>query len=402
MQCLSSDKFTFKTDKYPIKSVRNLLKCNFGRFLNFIGMDRNVYAYAFSRLLAARQSVGRKLFERFNDLSELLGMDEKELLAVLGGDPELVREIRQPGFIEDASRELEWAESKGVKVLYYWDNEYPQLLNECNDAPVMLYYVGNADLNAHFNISVVGTRLASSYGRETCHGLVSSVVNDDVLIVSGMAYGIDASAHKAALEMGVPTVGVLPCGIDEIYPQAHRDMAKRMLESGGIITEFPPGFGVRKWHFLKRNRIIAGISRAVVVVESRIKGGAMRTAEYANSYNREVYAVPGRLCDTNSDGCNFLISRNMAQICTYSSFRESCGLGDSVSPYGSNEKSLFLFDNDKKEKILLSLKTNSERDVDWICIDTGLSLDDVVPLVLELELEGRVVSDEWGRYKIKD
>ena len=365
-------------------------------------MERKVYAYALSRLLAAKNSVGRELFENYNDLCGLFGMEEKELLAAFGGDHELVKRIRRPGLLEDAAKELEWAESKGVKVLHYWDKEYPQLLNECNDAPVMLYYVGNADLNAHFNVSVVGTRLASSYGRETCHGLVSSLVDDDVLIVSGMAFGIDVSAHKSALELGVPTVGVLPCGIDEIYPANHRDMAKRMLETGGIITEFPPGSGVRKWHFLKRNRIIAGMSRAVVVVESRIKGGAMRTAEYANSYNREVFAVPGRLCDTNSDGCNFLISRNMAQICTYSSFREWCGFGDAGSPYGENEKSLFLFDNDKKEKILLSLEINSERDVDWICIDTGLSLDDVVPLVLELELEGRIVSDEWGRYKIKN
>lgn len=365
-------------------------------------MDRKVYAYAFSKLLAAKNSVGRELFERFSDLSGLFEMDDKELLAIFGGDAGLVNGMRHPDFLDDAFRELEWAERKGVKVLYLWDKEYPQLLNECNDAPTMLYYVGNADLNAHFNLSVVGTRLASSYGRETCHGLVSSLVNDDVMIVSGMAYGIDVSAHKAALELGVPTVGVLPCGIDEIYPQNHRNMAKQMLERGGILTEFPPGSGVRKWHFLKRNRIIAGMSRAVVVVESRIKGGAMRTAEYANSYNREVFAVPGRLCDTNSDGCNFLISRNMAQICTYSSLRESCGLGDAGSPYGGSEKSLFLFDNDKKEKILLSLMNNLERDIDWICIDTGLLLDEVVPIVLELELEGRVVSDEWGRYKIKN
>ena len=149
-------------------------------------MDRKVYAYAFSKLLAAKNSVGRELFERFSDLSGLFEMDDKELLAIFGGDAGLVNGMRHPDFLDDAFRELEWAESKGVKVLYLWDKEYPQLLNECNDAPTMLYYVGNADLNAHFNLSVVGTRLASSYGRETCHGLVSSLVNDDVMIVSGM------------------------------------------------------------------------------------------------------------------------------------------------------------------------------------------------------------------------
>jgi tetratricopeptide (TPR) repeat protein len=198
------------------------------------------------------------------------------------------------------------------------------------------------------------------------------------------------AAAKAALELDLPTVGVLPCGIDEIYPAHHRELARRILDKGGVVTEFPPGSGVRKWHFLKRNRIIAGMSRATVVVESRIKGGAMRTAEYANSYDREVYAIPGRLCDTNSDGCNFLISRNMAQICTYSSFRESCGLGQSASPYGDNQKSLFLFESDKKEKILLSLKFDRPAAVETLCAETGFDWETVSVLLLELELEGKI------------
>lgn len=364
-------------------------------------MENDVYAYALSRLLATKYTVQKERFDSMEKMCSVFGMEEKELACVFDGDRELVRGINGSGMLEKAAKELEWARSKGVKVLFIWDEKYPALLRECTDAPLMLYYVGNGDLNAHFPISVVGTRLASSYGREACYGLVSTVSLDDVMIVSGMAYGIDVSAHRAAVEFDIPTVGVLPCGIDEIYPAHHRELARKMLDKGGIITEFPPGSGVRKWHFLKRNRIIAGMSRAVVVIESRIKGGAMRTAEYANSYNREVYAMPGRLCDTNSDGCNFLISRNMAQICTYSSFRESCGFGEAGSPYGENQKGLFLFDNDKKEKILLSLKINSERDVEWLCIDTGFSLEEVAPLMLELELEGRVVSDEWGRYKLK-
>ncbi len=364
-------------------------------------MECEVYAYAVSRLLATKYTVKKERFESMEQMCSVFGMEEKELAGVFGGDMELVKGIARAGMLEDAAKELDWARSKGVKVLFIWDERYPLLLKECSDAPLMLYYVGNGDLNGHFPISVVGTRLASSYGREACYGLVSSVSLDNVMIVSGMAYGIDASAHKAALELDLPTVGVLPCGIDEIYPAHHRELARRILDKGGVVTEFPPGSGVRKWHFLKRNRIIAGMSRATVVVESRIKGGAMRTAEYANSYDREVYAIPGRLCDTNSDGCNFLISRNMAQICTYSSFRESCGLGQSASPYGDNQKSLFLFDSDKKEKILLSLKINSGRDVEWLCVDTGFSLEEVAPLMLELELEGKVVSDKWGRYKLK-
>ena len=364
-------------------------------------MDRDVFVYALSKAFYMKPAIVRYLVDNIENLSGLFELREKDLIDLFNGDREVALNLLNPSLLEDANNDLEWAKRKGVKILLMGDNEYPKLLMECDDAPMVLFYIGTADLNNYFPVSIVGTRMASAYGREACRGLVSSVSMDNVMIVSGMAYGVDICAHKAALEYGIPTIGVLPCGIDTIYPHPHRDIAKKMVENGGILTEFSPGSGVRKWHFLKRNRIIAGMSKALVVVESRMTGGAMRTAEYANSYSRDVYAMPGRLCDTNSAGCNYLISRNMAQICTYSSFREMCGLDKAGNTHIGGSENLFLFDNDKKEKILLSLNDNSMQDADALCETTGFTFDELAPLLLELELEGKVVSDDLCRYKVR-
>ncbi len=363
-------------------------------------MDQCVYRYALSRVFSMKPSVGRQVAENFENLSELFNLDEGSLLELFNGNHEVVREISNPHLLEMAWQDINWAKSKGVSIFMPDDKSYPLLLKECADAPMVLFYIGSADLNAHYPVSIVGTRLASVYGREVCCQLVSSLASDNVLIISGMAYGIDICAHKAALEYDIPTVGILPCGIDSIYPQTHRDIAKKMVEKGGILSEFPPGSGVRKWHFLKRNRIIAGMARSVVVVESRMRGGAMRTAEYANSYNKEVYAVPGRWYDTNSEGCNYLISSNMANICTLNSIKSSIDEGEWGRINATGYKSLFLFDDDKKEKILLSLKNNSTAGIDSLSSDTGLALAELAPLLLEMELEGRIVSDRWNGYRV--
>ena len=363
-------------------------------------MDRDVYIYALSRVFDMKPYLGRRLVENFENLSDLFEMKECDLIELFGGNMELAGRLRAGGLLEKSYREMMWADSKGVSLLFYDDDRYPKLLKECEDAPMLLFYIGNAEINAHLPVSIVGTRLASSYGKETCYRLVEELAVNNTLVVSGMAYGIDACAHRAAIDYELPTIGVLPCGIDTIYPEAHREIAKKMVENGGIITEFPPGCGVRKWHFLKRNRIIAGMSEYTVVVESRLRGGAMRTAEYANSYNREVYAVPGRLYDTNSIGCNYLISRNMAQICIGGTISAAINSSKKEGPSSSLHQSLFLFDSDKKEKILLSLKNNSVQDADSLSRTTGLSAGELAQVLLELELEGSISGDKWGRYSL--
>lgn len=308
-----------------------------------------------------------------------------------------------PHSLKWASREVEWCINKGIRLIFYGEKDYPALLAQVPDAPFMLYYKGEADLNNPRSISMVGTRLASVYGKEACSMVVEHLAEYLPLVVSGLAYGIDIASHKAALENGLPTVAVLPNGLDQVYPARHRDVAVQMVRGGGgLLTEFPRGTAPQKLNFVKRNRIIAAMTQAVVVVESRVKGGSMITAEYASSYNKDIFAVPGRISDPNSFGCNYLIAKNVASIYS-SALTVPSALGWS-SGYGLEpglQPQLFSFDVENKEKILLTLKFDIVKDVEKICEDTGLEWGAVSSLLLELELEGKVVSKGNTEYCLK-
>jgi DNA processing protein len=269
----------------------------------------------------------------------------------------------------------------------------------------MLYVAGDADFNDSGSVSVVGTRLASSYGRETCRKIISHLKESgcDPSIVSGLAYGIDVCAHRAALDSGLRTIGVLPCGIDRIYPSRHRNIAAEMTVRGAVVTEFPRGTGVTRYGFIKRNRIIAGMSEAVIVVETRIKGGSMNTVEYALSYGRDVFAVPGRISDVNSYGCNYLISKNMAAIyCSRETVPAALGWKKEYISEASLQNDIFSFDESKKEKILLTLTSASSSDMDSIMLATGLGFEEASALMLELEMEGRIRENGDNEYYLAD
>lgn len=299
-----------------------------------------------------------------------------------------------PHNIRWAEEEVKWCVDKGIKLIFYGEKEYPVPLMQVPDAPFMLYYKGEADLNNPRSISMVGTRLASVYGKEACSMVVDHLAEYLPLIVSGLAYGIDIASHKAALENGLPTVAVLPNGLDMVYPARHRDIAVQMVRGGGgLLTEFPRGTAPQKLNFVKRNRIIAAMSQALVVVESRVKGGSMITAEYAAGYGKEIFAVPGRISDPNSFGCNYLIAKNVAAI--YSSaltVPAALGWSGSIGLEPGLQPQLFSFDDENKEKILLTLKFDKTLDVEKICMASGLEWGTVSALLLELELEGKVVS----------
>lgn len=219
-----------------------------------------------------------------------------------------------------AWEELKFVKKHNISVLYIGDDDYPQRLKECYDAPVVIYMLGEADLNAEKMVSVVGTRRATQYGANFSNLMIKDLAESlqgDLTIVSGLAYGIDALAHTASLQYDVPTIGVLAHGLNMIYPAAHRDLAHRIVKSGGcLITEYSSTQKALRSHFLERNRIVAGLCDVSVVVESDIKGGAMSTAQRALEYNREVMALPGRINDEMSRGCNHLIRKNKASVIT--------------------------------------------------------------------------------------
>ena len=216
--------------------------------------------------------------------------------------------------LRKADEELKFIEKNNIDVIFYTDPRYPKRLKQCNDSPLLLYNKGNADLNLQRIISIVGTRNATEYGKHLCRQLVEELQPYNVLVISGLAYGIDICAHKECVKVGVPTVGVLGHGLDKLYPAQNRSTAEKMIENGGLLTEYPSGTKPDRENFPQRNRIVAGMADATIVVEAGIKGGALITAEIANSYNRDVFAFPGRIGDDYSEGCNFLIRHNKASL----------------------------------------------------------------------------------------
>jgi len=313
----------------------------------------------------------------------------------------LANSIVHQDVLKKAEKEILFIEKNNIKVLFYTDNEYPHRLNHCIDSPILLYYKGNADLNIKKIISVVGSRNATSYGKEKCEEIIKGLSNQDILIISGLAYGIDACAHKSSLDNGMKTVGILGHGLDKIYPNQNRELAKRMIEKGGLITEFMSKTIPNRENFPKRNRIIAGMSDAVIVVEARKKSGAIITADIANSYNRDVFAVPGRINDALSYGCNNLIKTNRAALLqSADDIKYIMGWDDNIKNNKSIQNKLFVELNPQEKIIVELLKGKSDCGIDWIYLNSKLSMSKVSALLLNLEFKGIVKTLPGKRYKL--
>lgn len=364
---------------------------------------------AMSRLLINHPLTGRRLIEASakkgegeEGLEGLLSGGESFVIETLGKDngKGIASELFSREMIDWAQEEAEWYLKKRVLIIPITSPLYPPLLRECADAPFALYYKGvrsdgevDCKIFGRRMLSVVGTRLASQYGRECCTLIISELANHvpKLQIISGLAMGIDGCAHLAALDNSLETFAVLPCGIDQIYPAAHRDMAVRILEQGGVLTEYPRGIKPLRRNFLQRNRIISGMSDALLVVESRVSGGSMSSVEYASGYSRDIFAVPGRMSDANSYGCNYLINRNVAQlVLNGTSIVNSMGWAkDKISDI-LQQPTLFSATRELKAKLLLSLSFVKGRDEESLIQESGAEVGDVSLALLELELEGKI------------
>ena len=263
--------------------------------------------------------IGAKyLYEQLGSAQEIFRNREHLKEFIPGIDTQILDAMSGFGYDSFIREELEFIERHGIRCVTPADSDYPARLLECKDAPLVLFSLGNVNYNAPKTVGVVGTRKATDYGRRMCHTFIKELheLCPDITIVSGLAYGIDIESHKAAIEAGFPTLGVLAHGLDMIYPSAHRPVAKQMLTDGGLVTEFMSRTAPLGPNFVRRNRIIAGLSDAVVVVESAAKSGSLITAEIAESYNRECFAFPGSVGDPYSVGCNELIRDNRASLIT--------------------------------------------------------------------------------------
>ena len=261
------------------------------------------------------------LYEQLGSAQEIF-RNRKHLNEIITGvNQSLINALDDSGVFIKAEEELQFIEENHIRCLTPEHQDYPSRLRDCEDAPLLLFTLGNADLNTTKIVSVVGTRKATEYGRRMCNRLIEELhtLCPDILIVSGLAYGIDAISHKAALDNNCKTVGVLAHGLDMIYPRTNRDMAKRMLDCGGLVTEFMSQTIPLPNNFLRRNRIVAGLADAVVIVESAARGGSLATADMAQSYHRDCFAFPGSVGDIYSEGCNALIRDNKAALITSAS-----------------------------------------------------------------------------------
>lgn len=302
---------------------------------------------------------------------------------------------------KQAEEEIAFIEKNGITPLFYLNKNYPKRLLHCEDGPVMLYFKGNADLNATKIVNIVGTRTPTEYGKKMCEKLVADLAIYNITIVSGLAYGIDICAHKSAMDQKLPTVCVLAHGLDRIYPSEHSATADKMLKAGGWLTDFMSGTKPDKGNFPSRNRIVAGIADATIVVESKKKGGSLITADIANSYNRDVFAFPGRADDESSVGCNNLIKQNKAALIqSAADIIYIMGWEEVKTKKATIQKQLFVDLKPEEEVLVNVLKEKEQMNIDDLCLTSKMPVSKVSTLLLSLEFSGIIKSLPGKIYRL--
>lgn len=354
---------------------------------------------AFSMVKGMKISQARMMLEKTGSVLDFFRLSECELSYLLGGRLQLASEEYREELYRKALKECRYMAAHRISGLWFEDDNYPRRLAECEDAPAVLYRFGRMDLNQQRMIAVVGTRHATNYGVRFTEELVEAISHQlpGTGIVSGLAYGIDITAHKACLENAVPTAAVLAHGLDTIYPSEHRSYAVSINERGGaLLSEYPSSTKLHRGNFLARNRIVAGLCDFTLVVESDIKGGAMVTARLARNYDREVGAVPGRVGDTYSRGTNSLIFKNIASLIT--SLEDICRLLGWEYDNTSLQPRLPLDLEPEEENVIDYLKNHPGENVNEMCIGLGMHYADLSALLFRMELKDLVTSLPGGTY----
>lgn len=341
------------------------------------------------------------LVQQFGSAENIFKAKQQQLEKTEGIGSVRAKSIKAFSGFSKAEEEVKFIDKYKIKPLFLTDKNYPKRLLNCYDPPTLLFYKGDADLNAAKIIAVIGTRAHTEYAKQQTEKLIKELATgsggkeQNILVVSGMAYGVDAIAHKAAIKNDLPTVGVLAHGLDQIYPSEHASLAKELLKhGGGLLTEFRSKTKPDKHNFPTRNRIVAGISDATIVIETGVKGGSMITAELANGYNKDVFAFPGKVTDHKSAGCNYLIKTNKAMLLTDAQeLIEVMGWEEkSQKAKVKSQKELFI-ELSKEERIVFDiLKEKETVSIDEINLRSGLSSSAVAAAILNMELQGVVSS----------
>ena len=353
-------------------------------------MQNYFYEIALTMLPGIGCRSARQLLEIVDSAETLFKMSNSELRQLFGNRAEIINAIRNQSVFSNVENELIFVEKNHIKVLYYKEAEFPQRLNlpGCVDSPIILYTLGNADMNPERAVSIVGTRKATQQGLELTHKLISGFAKENITVVSGLAWGIDAASPEAAINNGLPMIGVLAHGLNRLYPPQNRNLAKQMLACGGaLVTEMRTDVPMNPGLFPVRNRIIASLSDATIVVEASKTGGALITANIANSYNRDLFAFPGRIGDKYSEGCNAIIAACKAML-----IRDASDLfvnmgWEQKNKRQSKQTTLFPKLNDDEQNVYDVLSKQGEISVDEIHIFCDLPLPKIAAALLSLELK---------------
>ena len=361
--------------------------------------NQKLYEIALTLVPGIGDVNGKKLVAYCGGAEAVFCEKKKALSQIPGVGDYTIKSIVNQDVMNRAAEEIRFLEKNGVKALFYLDQDYPKRLQHCHDSPMMLYYKGAADLNVSKVVGVVGTRNVTDYGRYAAEKIIEDLSSDNVLIISGLAYGVDSVAHRAALKYDLATVGVLGHGMQTIYPAENRKLSINMLEKGGVLTEFVSGTKPDKENFPKRNRIVAGMVDCLVVVESAVKGGAMITAEIANSYDREVFAIPGRVGDIYSEGCNQLIKINKANLLTTAADIRYVMRWDVDNKVIPKQLRMFRDFSEDEQKVMDVFAGNNLVHLDDIIVGTDLSPSKIASVLLSLEFDGVLTALPGKRYQ---
>ena len=363
-------------------------------------MDNALQSQIALTLLPGIGDISGKKFVQYCGSAEAIFKETRKSLEKITGMREAsIEAICKPNeYLKRADEEIEFMEKNDIRPLFFLDPDYPRRLLQCDDGPMMLYYKGKANLNANRVVAIVGTRNITEYGKENCNQLVEDLKDDNVLVVSGLAYGVDTCAHKASVKNGIPTVGVMGSGMQQIYPAANKKLASDMLEQGGILTECMSGTLPDRENFPRRNRIIAGMADAVVVIESAMKGGSLITADLANSYSRDVFAYPGRVMDIYSQGCNYLIRTNRAHLMESVLNLRYIMRWDSETKV-EKQTALFREFTEEEQKVMDCFGSNAVINLDDIIVKTEMPTTKIAAILLTLEFDGVLMAMPGKRYQ---
>ncbi|MDR0538213.1 MAG: DNA-processing protein DprA [Tannerellaceae bacterium] len=366
--------------------------------------DKLFYQIALTIIDGIGNKLGRELLAKFGDAEAVFKTSPSALASVNGIGPIMARKIHSADVFKRAQQEVSFIEKENLTYCFISDDDYPIELKNCDDAPLMLYMKGNLSFEGKRPVSIVGTRNMTAYGRDITEKFIHDLAQQfpDLLIVSGLAYGVDIYAHQCALRENVSTVAVLAHGLDRIYPGAHRNVAIEMLENGGLLTEYMSGTNPDRPNFLVRNRIIAGLSKATVVIESAYKGGSLNTAVRARDYSKAVFAFPGRATDVYSQGCNRIITNDTARLISNANDFILAMLWDvNLKPQQPVQQSLSFDLEAEHGDVLEIFRKKEEINVDEVAVEFNIPLYKLRDSLSELELEGIIQPLPGNRYRLK-